>query len=78
MPDAITEHAHLNDKTQGELLSRYQDLKLSGIDPATGKLTDAALIELLCINRILRKRATAPTAKKATSSRASAPSLDAL
>lgn len=74
MPDFMDQFKHLNDKTQGELLARYQDLKASG---APKDLSDETLQEMLAITRILRGRSAAPTSKK-PSARAVAPSLDAL
>lgn len=75
MPDAMDEFRHLNDKTLGELHSRYQEIKSSA---APKDLSDSQLMELLAINRILRGRAALPSSKKAASSRSSAPSLDSL
>lgn len=72
MPDVMDSFTHLKDKSQGELLSRYQLLKASA---PPGDLSDETLQELLVINRILRGRSSAPTAK---TPRAPAPGLDML
>ncbi len=72
MPDVMESFTHLKDKSLGELHSRYQEVKNSA---PVDKLSDEALQELIAINRILRGRSSAPTSK---STRAPAPSLDAL
>lgn len=74
MPDVMDDFsAKLEGKTLGELHSRRQELIGGG---PTASLSDETLQELLAIARILRKRSSAPVAKK--SAKTAAPSLDAL
>lgn len=73
MPNIMDDFTHLDGLSIPELHGKYQMLKGEG--PST-QLSDEVLQELLAITRILRKRSTAPQAKK--SSAKIAPSLDAL
>lgn len=75
MSDVMQEFTHLQGLDHTALLSRRQTILSAS--PDMKQLSDEALQELVAIARILRKRATAPTAKP-SSRRAAAPSLDAL
>lgn len=78
MPDIMKDYDHLNTWDEPKLFARQQELKGSLKPGETfADLSDEYLQELLAINRVLRKRTTAPTAKP-SSKRAPAPSLDAL
>lgn len=74
MTDIMDQFSHLTNKTQMELMQRYDDLKSSA---PMDKLPDEVLQELLAINRILRGRATAPKTKSGSRA-APAPSLGQL
>lgn len=75
MPDIMKDYTHLDTWSDTQLFDRQSALKASA--PTFKQLSDEALQELLAINRSLRKRTVAPTAKSA-SKRAPAPSLDSL
>lgn len=73
MTNVMDEYAHLQNASIGELNARYQQLKTSA---PYDQLSDEALQELVAIARIMRKRTSAPAAKKSATK--TAPTLDAL
>lgn len=75
MPDIMQDFKHLETFSDAALFERQTVLKNSSGGNMEA-LSDDALQELLAIARVLRRRTTAPKAK--SSSRAAAPTLDAL
>lgn len=76
MVDVMDEFPHHQNKSLGDLHQRYEQLKNGPRDGPNNGLSDDVLMELLAISRILRKRSSAPAAKKST--KAPPPTLDAL
>lgn len=76
MPNIMTDFEHLKGWDSLKLFARQAELKGLAPNGDMRQQSDAALIELLAIARILRTRTSAP--KVASSKKASAPTLDAL
>lgn len=78
MSDVMQDYPHLNDLSQPALHQRYQQLK-ERKHPLTGAIDDDTLKELIVLARILRGRASAPTAKpKGGGTAKNVPTLDSL
>lgn len=76
MPNIMTDFEHLKSWDSLKLFARQSELKGLAPNGDMRQQSDAALIELLAIARILRTRTSAP--KVASSKKAAAPTLDAL
>lgn len=77
MPNVVEDYPHLNDYTQVQLLQRHTELIGSAPSGDFKQLSDSALMELVVIARVLRKRTSAPHSTTSSRSKVT-PTLDAL
>lgn len=78
MPDIGQDYPHLNDFTQDQLYQRRTELIGAAPSGDFKQLTDAVLMELVVIARVLRKRTSAPRSSSSGSRSKITPTLDAL